>query len=334
MKLGIIFIVFNLFIVCDSIAQNPLGVYIDIDGKVKFWTSEANRNGNVDDSVYVSFNGEKQLMDLRNLKLDNLTLLEAPRYNATSSCNMDPSIRYDTTEQVKSNIAINSTIPFFDTSQLHLFYLPTTVIDSNHLFTITTNDSIKISVEQKEFTDDIRGVGLNDSTIKEVKTILMEYINRLTGKWEGEEEREALRSKLSLPDTIIEYKAIYDYLVDLFVVHNYDNKNRLTKVIGYHWNLGVEVDSLRYNKKGNLIYFCRDKIGSVRHEYYFKYNKNGQVEKVTYIYNSVGTNRNTTQYSHPETQIMKFTYNNLGIINSQSRVQKDGKLLTTYIEIR
>lgn len=334
MKLGIVFIVFTLFVVSDSIAQNPLGVYIDIDGKVKFWTIEANRNGNIDDSVYVSFNGERQLMDLRNLKLDDLTLLEAPRYAATSSCNMDPSIRYDTTEQVESSISINSTIPFFDTSQLNLFYIPTIATDSNYLLAITTNESVNISNEQKEFLDDIRGVGLNDSTIKEVKTILLEYINRLTGKWEGNEDREALRKKLSLPDTIIEHKAIYDYLVDLFVVHNYDNKNRLTKVIGYHWNLGVEVDSLRYNKKGNLIYFCRDKIGSIRYEYYFDYNKKGQVEKVTYIYNSVGTNRNTTQYSHPETQIMKFTYNNLGVINSQSRLQKDGKLLTTYFDIR
>ena len=101
-------------------------------------------------------------------------------------------------------------------------------LNSNNTHTIAYKQyhiTTDINREPKEFMDDIRGAGLNDTTIKEVKTILIQYINRLTGKWEDIEEREALRRKLSLPDTIIESKAVYDYLVDLFVVHNYDSKS-------------------------------------------------------------------------------------------------------------
>lgn len=323
MKSIIILFAFTFFVLYDTIAQNPLGVYLDIDGKVKFWEGEANRNGNVDDSVYVAFKGKKDLIDLRNLKYDYLTLLEAPRYLATSVCNMNPSIDYDTLEQPESDSQIDSISSFTGISQAYFYIEP-----------IIQNNMPEISSVQKQFMDEIRGAGLNDSIIREVKTILVEYINRLTGKWEDDDEREKLHAKLSRPDTIIEHKAAYDFLVDLFVVHNYDSKNRLTKVIGYHWNLGVEVDSLNYDTKGNLIYFCRDKIGSIRHEYYFEYNKNAQVENVRYIYSTVGANRYTTQYAHPEIRKLKFTYNDLGIMNSQSQLQKDGSWLTTYYDIR
>lgn len=334
MKSIIIAFTFVLFMVYDTIAQNPLGVYIDIDGKVKFWAGEANRNGNMDDTVYTSFKGKRQLIDLRNLKYDDLTLLEAPRYIATSICNMDPSIHYDTTDRAGPDTQINVTKSFIDHNPTLLYTIPTTSVDISQAFSATPNHPAKIRPAQKEFRDDIRGAGLNDSTIKEVKAILVEYINRLTGNWEGNDDREALRRKLSLPDTIIEKKAVYDYLVDLFVVHHYDSKNRLTKVIGYHWNLGVEVDSLRYDKAGNLVYFSRDKIGSIRKEFIFTYNKNARVSTVSYMYSTVGANRNTTHYTHPEIQKMKFTYTNSGIMNSQSQLQKDGKWLTTYYEIR
>ena len=55
---------------------NPLGIYIDTDGKAKFWESEANLNGNLDDTVFVTCGAKTHLEDLRNLKLINLTFLE------------------------------------------------------------------------------------------------------------------------------------------------------------------------------------------------------------------------------------------------------------------
>lgn len=323
MKSTFIVFAFIFLIAYNSIAQNPLGIYLDIDGKVKFWESEANRNGNLDDTVYVTFSGEKQLMDLRNLKYDHLTFLEAPRGFATSSCNLDPSRVNDTTRSYDSENQINSTNFIFDINQA-LFILEYTKLD----------DTSKISSEQNQFLDDIRGDGLNDSTIKEVKEILLEYINRYTGKWEPYEAREELQSKLSTPDTVIEQKAVYDYLVDLFVAYNYDKMNRLTKVIGYHCSLGVEVDSLNYDLTGKLIYFSRDKIGSIRNEFFFEYNDYNQVSNVIYIYSTVGTNRDTPQYTNPQIQKMKFTYNPEGIMNSQSQLQKDGNWLTTYYEIK
>ncbi len=33
-------------------SQNPLGIYIDIDGTLKFWEYEANLNGNLEDTVF------------------------------------------------------------------------------------------------------------------------------------------------------------------------------------------------------------------------------------------------------------------------------------------
>jgi hypothetical protein len=320
-----IFLVFivAIFSIHYSAAQNPLGLYIDIDGHVKFWTAEANRNGNVDDTVFVSYNGTRELIDLRNLKYNYLTLLEAPREAATSKCNLDPSARYDTTvvSEVETQFKpIGYSLTF---SQLNYYGTPT--------IEYMTNDT---SPKQNEFADDIRGIGLNDTNIKEVKTILAAYINRLKGKWEDDDDREALRKKLSLPDTIIEKKAVYDYLIDLFVVHNYDSKNRLTKVIGYHWDLGVEVDSLSYDKRGKLIYFSRDKIGSIRNEFFFKYNKYALVSDVKHVYTTVGINKHTTQYAHPEVHKMKFAYNNAGKMSAQSHLQNDGTWVTLNYEFR
>jgi hypothetical protein len=322
MKFILRLIVFTFFGQSLTFAQNPMGVYLDIDGKVKFWLDEPNRNGNVDDTVYLTYGDLKELIDLRNLKYDYLTLIEAPRRRATSISDMDPSIHYDTTE-VDNSETDAQPITLFNNYSLFQYECAKTFVyiqpDSNYV--------------QKTYWDDIRGAGLNDSTIKEVKDILVDYVNRISGKWESYEEREALHAQLSEPDTIIEKKAVYDYLVDLFVVHDYDKENRLIRVIGYHWNYGVEVDLLNYDTNGNLIYFCRDKIGSSKHEFFFQYNTAAQVVNVCYKYSFVGTNESTPQYAYPEFQETKYTYSQTGVLTSKSELQDDNSWSTVYYNI-
>lgn len=303
-------------------AQNPLGLYLDIDGHVKFWETEANLNGNVDDTVLATFQGKQELLDLRNLKLEHLTFLEAPRHRGTDPSNIDPSRRYDTTE--------TEVIEPIETDGLFFNIIPTLwSLDS-----IALADSMDQAAAPKHFLDDVRGLGLTDSALRDVNVVLDDYIKRFTGKWEPDEARDSLNKKLSECDSLVDYKPYCDYLVDLYVKYEYDTKEQLTRVIGYHWDLGVEVDQLMYDRKGHLIYFCRDKIGSIRTSFRFSYNRRGKVKEMKKEYNTTGPNAGSSQYTHPEFSTMRFTYDKSGMLNSQSYLNKDGTWNCVQYEIR
>jgi hypothetical protein len=164
--------------------------------------------------------------------------------------------------------------------------------------------------------------------------ILTDYINDYEYKYVTYEDSEKLRAKLSLPDSIINKKAVYDYLVDLFVKHESDSKNRLSSVVGYHWDYGVEFVKVKYDKSDRLIYFLHQSIGSIRREFFFKYDKSGRVSIVEDHYSSVGANPESKHYTDPEISFMKFTYDSSGIMNSQSFMQTDGKWLTRFFKIK
>lgn len=324
MKTRILILTISLIAITDIVAQvNPLGLYVDIDGKVKFWRSEANRNGNVDDTVYISFNGQTLLDDLRNLKYDYLTIVEAPRSIYTTPSNLDPSRINDTSLYSNLNETFNGNIS------------PTLIIfDSKSSNTCVVPETLPVIQNQNFFYDDIRGDGLNDTVITKVKTILIEYVNRYSKNWVAYDERNDLYMRLSHYDTVVEKIAIYDYLVDLFITYDYDTNGHLSRVISYHWNSGVELDSLKYDEKGKLIYFLRESIGDIRNEYYFDYNEYGQVTNVSSHYSTVGPNIEAIHYANPYIEKMKFTYNNAGRMNSKSILQKEGNWLTHYFEIK
>jgi hypothetical protein len=302
---------------------NPLGVYLEIDGKINFWYFEANRNGQVNDTIIITYNNEKEITDLRNLKYDLLTFVESPRTIWTSPCNLDPSRINDTIEPEPIN-NINYLSPIISFS-IEPFVLNDTIILENK------NSSV---VKNNYFADDIRGVGLNDSTIAVVKNILIKYINQYYNSYPSIDNREKLRYQLSKPDTIINHKAVYDYLVDLFIVHDFDSNQNLSRVIGYHWDYGIEIDSLKYDQLNRLIYFSRESIGSIQQQYFFTYDKYSRVTQVKNYYSTVGVNADRPSYTKSDIYTMKFTYNKSGKLNSKSYLQKDGKWITSNFEIK
>jgi hypothetical protein len=273
MKTLILIFTISFIATKDIVAQiNPLGIYVDIDGKVKFWRSEANFNGNLDDTVYITHNSETQLYDLRNLKFNYLTILEAPRSNWTTPSNLDPSRINDTSDYSITHNTINL-----------YFSHPKISFDSIILNTNVVEATIPSLQNQVFFSDDIRGVGLNDSILHIVKNKLNDIIDRFYGK-----------------------------------------------VLGYHWNLGIEVDSLNYDKSGNLIYYSREQIGSNLDECFFNYDKFGRVTSFTKNYSTpVSENSIDISYSRQ----VSFTYNSVGIINSKAELH-EGNLITYYFGIR
>lgn len=316
----VLIVTFSLSAITSGIAQiNPLGLFVDLDGKVKFWTSEPNYNGNLDDTVIITFNDETSLYDLRNLKYDYLTILESPGSDWTVPSNLDPSSINDTTQYCSADNAINITFP-----------------ESSIIFESMSSESIVIyeplSASQREyrFSDDIRGDGLNDSNISLVKIKLNEFAERFQGKSLPEEDMNHLHSEISYPDTLIENRAVYDYVVDMLVAYEYDKGGLLQKVLGYHWSLGIEVDRFRYDSSGNLIYFSREELGANLTEYFFNYDKHGRVETFTEnVYSQATEDSIDVSYSEK----FKFTYGSSGTMNSKAE-WVEGNWRTYYFEVK
>ncbi|MBX7153471.1 MAG: hypothetical protein K1X91_00825 [Bacteriodetes bacterium] len=326
MKKLFILLSLSIIIITDGVAQiNQLGLYVDINGKVKFWESKPNRNGNIDDTVYITYKGVTHKDDLRNLKYDYLTLLEAPDVGWSDPSNADPSRINDTSryESLKSPVAFTSFSNGNNTTTVYY------AVQQD--FSLKMDTSFKNKSKNKRlFSDEIRGVGLTDSVLSLVKSKLKDYIHRNYGKPWSDENIERLHHELSSYDTVIDGIAKFDYLVDFINTYEYDNNNRLTRVVGYHWSQPVEVDSIKYDKAGNLIYFSREQLGMRRSEYIFRYNKFGRVINATECYKyAVSENANEITYYKK----MKFTYNNTGIMNSKADLL-EGNWNTYFIEIK
>jgi hypothetical protein len=320
MKTLILLLIISFLDITSVVAQvNPTGLYVDIDGKIKFWRSEANFNGNLDDTVYIIHKGETQLYDLRNLKFNYLTILEAPRSNWTAPSNLDPSRVNDTSDYRIQYNSINPT-----------FLNPLISFDSISLNTYVVEETIPAFQHQEFFSDDVRGVGLNDSILHLVTNKLNDLIDRFYGKTLPYEQINQLRHEISYHDTVIEKNAIYDYLVDMIVTYEYDGNGRLRNVLGYHWNLGIEVDSLKYDKSGNLIYFSREQLGTNRNEYVFSYDTFGRLTNYTENY-ATPVSENSIDISFSKQ--VSFTYNNDGIMNSKSELH-EGNWITYDFEIK
>ena len=319
MKIKALLFALSVFASTRVLAQiNPLGLYVDTDGKVKFWESEENLNGNLDDTVYIRLNGDTFLEDLRNVKYSYLTIIEAPSTDWISLSNLDPSRINDTSRyNIYGNRYGRSTFSFGE-NYFSNYYL-------NNQFTILTIDSTANS--NRLFTDESRGAGLTDSILRLVKSKLSDYVSNRP--W-SDEKLEKLHNEISGYDTIIDGIAQFDYIVDLFISYDYDKKDKLTRVLGYHWNQTLEVDSLKYDKKGNLIYFSREQLGINKSECLFKYDKSGRVTSVDTRYLSHGSDNSIKVTSEIS---IKFTYNKVGKVNSKS-VLYDGILFTYYFDIK
>lgn len=297
-------------------SQNPLGIYIDIDGTLKFWEYEANLNGNLEDTVIVTCGSETYMDDLRNIKQIDLTLIETKRDSESTETNLDPSKINDATLSIWGSHLGDTN--FFNWKS----NLTPALIDSSY----------ETNTLERKYSDLAIGDGLTDSVLQNVKSRLKKYVNQFYGTRVPYEASNKLHQELSDYDSIVDKVAQYDYLVDRVVFYDYNNQNQLIRVTSYHWNSGVEVDFITYDKTGNMIYFARESIGSIRNELFFTYDPKKRVVEVMKRYSSCGP-LNITPHAHPDIRIIKFTYDR-GVVSSISRLLDDGNWLTCYYEIK
>lgn len=318
----VFFLFYCLFFLQTGNTQTiPLGLNLTPGGKVVFSEAEPNYNGNLDNPVEVSNDGmAPYIEDWRNLKIDLLTIVDFPDESWVLPNQNDPSRMNDTTtyydwEKNDSYFGL-----FYDSTQTFYF-----VLDSSLVIDSVSNEVSDSEPVQPKFEDDVVGLELTDERVAMLKEKLRNYVNEHYGKVEPYDDRNDLQIELSHEDSVVDKYAVYDYLVDKLVFYNYTG-DLLTSVIGYHYDYGVEFDSLRYDAAGNMTYFSTEGIGSTRNEYYMEYNKFNQVTKVTKHYSSAG-NTNEESYINPDIEVVKFEYNPNGNVMSKSYYQEDGSWL-------
>jgi hypothetical protein len=297
---------------------NPYGLSLTPDGKIEWVLGEPNYNGNMDDPVDVRCGEESYRQDRRNVHYEFLTILEMPDQKWVDASNRDPSRQYDTTYSYPETGTAGFTGVSFEPGFAVVWY-------DTSAQTIASKDS------EAEFRDDITGLNLNDSLAALLKLKIASHIHAFRGKYEPYEARHALYTELSCIDSVTDKEAVYDYLVDRLVFYSYQG-NRLTSVMGYHWDSGVEFDSLQYDAAGNMVYFSREQIGSIRHAYSFEYNDNRQVSEITHQYSTAG-NSDEDSYRQQDTEVIRFGYDDAGNVNSRSVLQEDGSWLMCRFEV-
>ena len=305
-----ILFLFLVFQSCVNAQWIPLGLDISPEGKVLFSHFPPNFNGNLDDTTYILENGEQYLWDRRNVNYSFLTIFEAPEEYVSS--NLQPSRMYDTTGYFE---------PVFVGSQWVSHY--------NFDFTdrvYPVADSLSETYDPDKFYDELQGLGLNDSIGKVLKRKVEEYAYRYMGNMVPEEVEKSLQVELSEVDTVINGKYVYDYLADQFKYYTYQN-DKLVRAIAYEWNGSVEFDSLKYDLKGNLVYFSREQIGVVKDEYCFEYNTQNKLVEVSY---------NNYYFGYPEQdripRVWEFGYDKKGVINRRFELLTDGSWSSVYFQ--
>jgi hypothetical protein len=305
----IIIILITLFTFQSGYSQiNPIGLLLNLNGTIEVHTGPPNYNGNIDNPVYVICDTDSVIWDLRNVRYDQLTIIEAPKFIYPS--NLDHS--HEEYENTPDFDSINSTISIYGK-------------DSS--FIIFNNDSAVFSANNtNRFRDEIIGIGMIDSiNIQLIKTKLSNHIKLYLGNSTDEEDLQRIYYELSTPDSIVDGEERYDYLIDKLIFYNYES-NKLTSIMGYHWNYGLEFDSLNYDSFGNLIYFLREEIGSVRNEISLSYDKKN---RVTGMMHKHGYND-----SSPTIIESKFTYDSNGILTSKSTRKDNGSWETCEIKLK
>lgn len=316
----IIILIFSIVFLQSAKTQTILyGLDIDIHGKVVFSEWEQNWTSEVTNPVSVMCDGTDVYIDeWRNAKYEFLTIVEYPDESWTWPSRNDPSNMNDTTDYDSYNNGNEwmSGIVLFDTTMSTYSYYP---VDSFPQDAVAETENVQI---KKKFQDEIIGLELTEERIAMLKTKLRNYVNHYYGKVEPYEARLDLWSELSVEDSVVEKMAVYDYLVDKLVFYNYSG-DQLTSAIGYYYDYGIEFDTLRYDDKGNMIYFSRESIGGTRNEYYIEYNAQSQVSKLTQHYSSVG-DTDEDSYINPMIEVNKFEYNSHGKIKAKLFYHEDG----------
>ena len=300
-KLPILFLLL-CFLENTNAQVNPYGLDITAKGKVVFSMTEPNYNGNVEDPTEVKCDGdEPQIVDWRNVQYDFLTIVDYPDEKWTEPSNLDPSRVNDTTIS-KGEMDRSKLNPYWETK------------DSAFITLVYTGSS---SGTNRPFQDEAYGLELSDELVAKLKIKLQAYVRKYRDVEDTDDAFAKLRNELSTVDTVIEKRTVYDYLVDKLVFYNYNENDQLMGVIGYHWSLGVEVDSLHYDEKGNLVYFSRETIGGGKDEYSIEYDDSDRVIRMTHLQSSV-EEKNSFDRDPTDFETVNYTYDNSGTVNSKS----------------
>lgn len=325
-KIGIITWLFSWD--SSSFAQIPLGVYVDVDGKLNFWESEFNYNGNLTDTVCIRYSGGLFYSDLRNVKYDLLTIFEPPGDNEFLPSSMDPSKQFDDTLDTTSDERANT-----ENLEWHSVYFwndSSEFSDATIAFICDEKTDQKLNLPWMQNTN--RGVGISSEMEPIIQQQLNEYIDCNAGYWEEEDAFWNLHMDLSEIDSVSNQKACFDFLLDYWLNCSRNESGQLVSVCSYNWDSGVEILQLDYEPNGQVSLIRHEKIGGIANEYAFYYNAKAQVIEVEQCYATVGSNRSTLSYAYPIRTRKRFEYNESGIISAIRTQMPNGEWDTVLIE--
>lgn len=292
----------TLLSIFASAQVNPYGFKLTIDGKLEFAEHiDFQYAPRITDTAFIYCAGDTSYIDFNQFMHDNMVILEpsSPEWTDYSS------IEEENKEENYEDFLLDIT-----TYQV--------VWDTNA--SITQELSPQTQIKKNHFEDVLNYHGeISDSTQREIKKILNDYIQQNKQKDITWKNWYALRTKLSEEDELKDKEPVYDYILDKAVFFEY-TEDRLTRVIGYFFNSGgVENDTLVYDRRGNLIYFHRETIGIAGEEFYFTYNWRNKLTKVKHLYYHYNSNYydacpSCINYSKPS--IHKYKYKRWGNLKS------------------
>ena len=169
--------------------------------------------------------------------------------------------------------------------------------------------------------DEWVGLNINDTNFVQIKSILRDYVTEFWGRNDRDDKRWELHQILSDPDSIVEHIPVFDYVVDKAIFYNYKD-TFLQSILGYHWDYNVEMDTMRYDRKGNIIYYARETPGVFRHELHFKYDRHRRIIAVDKVYLS-WLDQNREYYEESIRESYHYKYNKQGKISEIKVIQKD-----------
>jgi len=277
----------------------PTGLTLKVNGELEITLDNYRLNVNIiRDSILVTCDSYSRWMDIEELESEYLSIIETPDPNWTNWS----VIGYE--NNPNDEYLINAPIvnwAFYDSA-----------IETNH----TENQSNKF-----ENIFEYHGT-LTDVQKEEVYDTLNSYALQHSEKPLVMKDWYKLQKFLSVEDTMINKEPVYDYLIDKVVFYTYDS-GKLVRSIGYfHANSGIEIDTLKYDSSGKLIFFSKESIGISHDSYYFYYNELGQVVELKHVYYHYASDQyekcsSCKQYS---TYRHKYSYNAQGQLNSMKHL--------------
>lgn len=311
-----------LFFLFQSNAQIiPLGFHLSIHGKLVYLAEEPYDSNDGSDCVAEITCNETYIGsdDWDYVLKNEFTIVEYPSSEWYGLNSNAPSHKYDTAHEYN--------YPFIN------FYGLAYTFDSTYFSYVIDTTMGNIVVPPKtmksDFFDITNGLGITAENEKMLKGKLRNYADTYFGKTRPYEVELDVYNEFSEPDSIVGETIYYDCLADELVFYEFDQNDRMTSAVGYHWGKGVQLDTMRYDARGNMTWFLSEEIGNWRNDYQLEYDQFNRVSKITHTFcYIVDTEENDFMY----VDVTKFGYDDLGLLNSKSTLNDDGSWSTCKFE--